>query len=89
MLLYINCACTQAFLLDAACHSHARQCSSAGPHEGACWLLILSFPTLAQVGTHGSHNSYQFFMPPGTALVEILAWNFHGEHCTFADQYYK
>ncbi|KAI7844869.1 hypothetical protein COHA_001522 [Chlorella ohadii] len=41
------------------------------------------------VGTHGSHNSYQFFMPPGTALVEILAWNFHGEHCTFADQYYK
>ncbi|PRW61210.1 hypothetical protein C2E21_0582 [Chlorella sorokiniana] len=43
----------------------------------------------AFVGSHGSQNSYQFFMKPGTALVEILPWNFHGEHCTFADQYYK
>lgn len=104
----------------------------------ACWVALpLCFAV--QVGTHGSQNSYQFFMRDGTALVEILAWcaavlfgcvqcccardvpctfvrdasrraqmpalpsahrmtaraslpwcrNFHGDHCTFADQYYK
>lgn len=45
--------------------------------------------TLLQVNTHGSQNTYQFFMREGTALVEILPWNWNGKHCTWADQYFK
>lgn len=36
---------------------------------------------MLQVNTHGSGNTYAFFMPNGTALIEILAWNFHGKGC--------
>ncbi|KAL4853718.1 hypothetical protein ACK3TF_005327 [Chlorella vulgaris] len=43
----------------------------------------------ALVNTHGSGNNYVFFMPPGSALVEILPWNFHGYGCTWADQYFS
>ncbi|KAL4438194.1 hypothetical protein ABPG77_010555 [Micractinium sp. CCAP 211/92] len=42
-----------------------------------------------QVGTHGSGLNYAFFMPNGTGLVEILAWNFHGKGCTWAGQYFS
>ncbi|KAL4419311.1 hypothetical protein ABPG77_005999 [Micractinium sp. CCAP 211/92] len=43
----------------------------------------------ALVNTHGSGLTYSFFMPGGTGVVEILAWNFHGEGCTWADQYFR
>lgn len=43
----------------------------------------------ALVNTHGSGNVFSFFMPNGSALVEILPYNFHGKHCTWADQYYR
>lgn len=42
-----------------------------------------------QVGTHGSGLTYAFFMPNGTGLVELLAWHFHGQGCTWADQYFR
>ena len=42
-----------------------------------------------QVNTHGSGNNFAFFMPNGTALVEILPWDFHGKGCTWADQYFR
>lgn len=42
-----------------------------------------------QVNTHGSQNTYQFFMREGSALVEILPWNWNGERCTWADQYFR
>ncbi len=49
---------------------------------------MLSRP-FCQVGTHGSGLTYAFFMPNGTGLVEILAWNFYGKGCTWADQYFR
>lgn len=52
-----------------------------------CFILLP--PSLLQVNTHGSGNNYVFFMPPGSALVEILPWNFHGYGCTWADQYFR
>ncbi|PSC70577.1 hypothetical protein C2E20_6087 [Micractinium conductrix] len=43
----------------------------------------------ALVNTHGSGNNYAFFAREGSALVEILPWNFHGKGCTWADQYFS
>ncbi|EFN50995.1 expressed protein [Chlorella variabilis] len=43
----------------------------------------------ALVNTHGSGNNFAFFMPNGSALVEVLPWNFHGKGCTWADQYFS
>jgi len=41
-----------------------------------------------QVNTHGSGNTYGWWMPNGSALVEAIPWNFHNE-CGWADQYYS
>ncbi|KAL4451654.1 hypothetical protein ABPG75_007316 [Micractinium tetrahymenae] len=43
----------------------------------------------AMVGTHGSGLAYSFFMPNGSGLVEVLSWSFHGQGCTWADQYFR
>lgn len=45
--------------------------------SGCCRLSFSSRPALSlflQVAPHGSQNNFAFFMPNGTALVEIIPW---------------
>ena len=62
----------------------------------ACPLVQLFnfLPARPQVNTHGSGNTYAYFLPPGSALIEIVPWNLHSlewpSPCPdFVDYYFK
>lgn len=60
-----------------------------GTPENHVQLLAQVQHVHALVNTHGSGNTYAFFMPNGSALVEIIPWSFQGNGCSWADQYFS
>ncbi len=89
--LLLHRAVPAARLSSHVCAQHCLE----SPEGGGGGAPISPLPTRAQppsppqVNTHGSGLTYSFFMPGGTGVVEILAWNFHGQGCTWADQYFR
>ena len=75
-------------LVRAVCSA----CSTAG-EPSWCNSSTSRLPA-PQVNTHGSGNTYAYFLPPDSALIEIVPWNLHSlewpSPCPdFVDYYFK